>query len=320
MDILVFSPQGDRRAADAADLPALLASPDVTVWVDMTGPTEADQRAMRDVFRFHPLAIEDTVYHEQRPKVEEYEDHVFVLLNAIDFKTHALVLREVDIFVGRNYVVTVHKREEPAVTEARRRVSSPTRVMPISASYLLYVVMDSIIDSYLPIFDVISGVIEDIEDDVLKDARQQTLARLFQLKRAMIDLWRVVWPQREILNNLMHHKLAYIDQDAIQYYLRDVSDHLLWLTDMVNTFRDHLTGITDLYMSAVSNRLNRVVNRLAVYALVIGVFTVITAFYGMNFVQVWPSWDAPWGAVFVVGAMAVSTIVLLVLAKRRGWL
>jgi magnesium transporter len=135
----------------------------------------------------------------------------------------------------------------------------------------------------------------------------------------LVDMWRVVWPQREIFNRLTHHHLPFIDQEALQYYLRDVSDHLLWITDMVNTFRDTITGIMDLYMSAVSNRLNQVVNRLTVFALVIGVLTVIGGFYGMNFAQTWPPFADPWGVPFVVGMMVVITGVLLALFRWMGW-
>ncbi len=318
MKITVFDAQG-LREAQAADLPALLASKDVTIWVDITGPGQEDVRVLHEVFRVHPLAIEDITNQEQRPKVEEYPDHLFLILNPIGFADGDIDFRELDALIGCNFVVTVHRVEEPIIAEARRRVPPQVGGLRMSASYLLYVIMDSVIDGYFPILDTLGETIEEIENEVLEAPRQATLEKLFHMKRAMIELWRVVWPHREILNVLLHHKLPYIEQEVLQYHLRDVSDHLMWLADMVNTSRDHLSGITDLYMSAVSNRLNRVVNRLAIFALTVGVLTVVGGFYGMNFVNTWPPFGAPWGVPFVLGMMVVFTVLLLGVFRWLDW-
>jgi len=318
MNITIYSAQGIREAAPA-DLPELLASQTDTLWVDMTGPDEDDLTVMRDVFHFHPLAIEDTTNQQQRPKIEEYADHLFLILNPIACYGSEIEFRELDVFVGSNFVVSVHREEEPVVAEARRRVPPAGNGPSMSPSYLLYTLMDATIDAYFPVVDALGDLIEDIENEVLTEPRQAALARLFHSKRTMIELWRVVWPQREVLNVLIHHKLPYIEQETLQYYLRDISDHLLWLADMVNTFRDSLMSVTDLYMSAVSNQLNRVVNRLTVFALAVGALTVVGGFYGMNFTQTWPPFDAPWGVPLVLGMMAVTTGGLLLLLRRLEW-
>jgi magnesium transporter len=318
MKITVFDSDGVREA-QAVDLPGLLASTDATTWVDMPGPTEEDVCVLREVFRIHPLVIEDITNQEQRPKVEEYPDYLFFILNPVAFANGEVTFHELDALIGHNFVVTAHRRDEPVLAEIRRRVPPRAEGLRMSTSYLLYVVMDSVIDAYFPVLDALGDTIEDIENEVLDEPRQATLTRLFHLKRAMIDLWRVVWPQREILNILLHHELPYVERDVLQYHLRDISDHLMWLADMVNTSRDHLSSITDLYMSAVSNRLNRVVNRLTVFALTVGVLTVVGGFYGMNFLHTWPPLNAPWGVPFVLGMMVVFTALLLGLFRWLDW-
>ena len=319
MQITLYSADGPRAVAPA-DLSDLLKSSDDTIWVDMTGPTADDVRVMRDVFAFHPLAIEDTTNHRQRPKIEEYPLYLFTILNPVAFDGSELDFREMDLFTGHNYVVSVHAADEPAIAATARRVPPASAQLEMSASYLLYVLMDTVIDSYFPILDQISDAIEDLEDSVVEESDTGVLGRLFTLKRTMVEMWRVVWPQREILNVLSHHSLPFIDQGTLQYYLRDISDHLMWIADMVNTFRDTLTSITDLYMSAVSNRLNRVVNRLTVFTLLIGVMTVISGFYGMNFERTWPPFNAWWGIPFVLGLMAALVAVLLAILRLLDWI
>jgi magnesium transporter len=132
-------------------------------------------------------------------------------------------------------------------------------------------------------------------------------------------MWRVVWPQRDILNNLAHHQISYVNQEMLQPYLRDVNDHLLWIADMVNTFRDTLTSVMDLYMSAVSNRLNIVVNRLTVFTVTVGLLGVVAGFYGMNFVDTWPPFRSAWGVPFTLLLMGSIAVTLLYVLHRLRW-
>jgi magnesium transporter len=198
-------------------------------------------------------------------------------------------------------------------------VIPPQTTLAMSASYLLYVVLDTAVDSYFPVIDAIGEWLGDVEDVILKNPRPEALHTLFRLKQMLADCWRVVWAQHEAMNVLTRHELPLIDHDTLAYHLRDVSDHLLRVADAVNIFRDTLTGAFDLYMSAVSNRLNRVVNRLTAFAVVAGLLTVISAFYGMNFTQMWPPFSSPWGVPFVVGLMLAVTGLVLVVLGRLGW-
>jgi magnesium transporter len=161
--------------------------------------------------------------------------------------------------------------------------------------------------------DMLEDEIGQLEDRILLRPRQATLNRLFELKRMLLHLWRVIWPERDMLSVLAQpHNLIFGDPNATQYYLRDVSDHLLWVVDMIAMYRDSLSTMIDLYMSSVSNRLNRVVSRLTVLTLIIGVLTVVSGFYGMNFLQTWPPFDNPLGVPFVLTLMALGVGAVLI--------
>jgi magnesium transporter len=285
------------------------------VWIDVTGPDDGEAAMMRDLLHFHPLAIEDTRNQHQRPKVEEYPQHLFLILNPGELCDCEVQFRELDVFVAKNLVVTVHPKEEPALDEAQRRVS---RLFPdtANAAHVLYALLDTVVDGYFPMLDELGDEIDTLEDLVLEKPSHETLERLFRLKRQLVLIRKVVAPQRDAMTLINRRDLPYLETEQLSYYLRDVQDHLLRITDMADTFRDLLSSGIDLYMSATSNRLNRVVNRLTVVTIVIGVLAVITGFYGMNFEHNWPPFAAPWGVPVAI-AMMIAAVVIAVAVVRR---
>ncbi len=296
---------------------ATLLSHRATVWVDIVGPDDEEAALMRDVFHFHPLAIEDTRNQHQRPKVEEYPDHLFLILNPGALVEGDVAFRELDVFLAPHLVVTVHPEPEAMVGEASRRLS---RQFPkdITPAHVLYALLDTAVDSYFPMLDELGDEIEQLEDMVLEQPNREALNRLFNLKRQLVMMRKVVTPQRDAMTLLNRRDLPYLDTHKLTYHLRDVQDHLLRIGDMLDTFRDLLSSGIDLYMSATSNRLNRVVNRLTVVTIVIGVLAVITGFYGMNFDHSWPPFHASWGVPFVLAVM-VAAVVTIVATLRRVW-
>ena len=330
MEIKVFS-SGKSRKAEINEIEALLKSETEVFWVDIFESTDVEARILHDVFKFHPLAIEDTRNHRQRPKIEEYEGYLFLIINSIsvidtadssvqktaDATYHDLNFREIDLFVGRNYVVSVHNAHENIIENAKRRLNNLGASFSITASYLLYTLLDVVVDEYFPVMDMFEEEIGSLEDTILENPDQKHLNRLFELKHMMLHMWRVVWPERDMLSTLAQpHILNFTQDNNSQYYLRDVADHLLWIADMLNTYRDTLTTVIDLYMSSVSNRLNRIVNRLTILTLVIGVLTVVSGFYGMNFTYNWPPFDSQWGVPFVLLLMLMGIGGMLLLLRR----
>jgi magnesium transporter len=311
---------GTVREARQEDLHELLAEKgEGAVWVDITGPSQADLEVMRGVFRFHPLAIEDTINQRQRPKVEEYPGHLFVILNPGSAEGGRLHFRELDAFVGERFLVTVHPQQEPVVDAAAQRVERLCGQGPISSAALLYVLVDTVVDTYFPMLDGIGDRLDEIEGEILRRPRDAALHRLFRLKRGLVEMRKVVAPQRDMFNVLMRRELPYLAQADLQYQLRDVYDHLLRVTDMLDTYRELVTSSVDLYVSAISNRLNLVVNRLTMATVVIGCLAVITGFYGMNFERTWPPFAADWGVPFSLALMAAAAALAIVIFRSARW-
>jgi magnesium transporter len=314
MNITVFGDNTNYNA-QVNDLPTLIARPEVTFWVDMTGPTAEDLRVMETVFHFHPLAIDDTKNQHQRPKVEEFPGYFFTIMNPVYFENAEFIFRELDIFIGQNYLVTVHNNADKiidgltAATANRRPVAGQ-----MTSGYLMYLVADLVVDSYFPITDRVSEEIDRLEESILNTPRQTIISEIFNLKRSLTEMWRISGQQRDMFTLLMNRD-TFATSQALQFYYRDVYDHVLRISDIISTYRDTLASLMDLYLSSVSNRLNIVVNRLAVITIVIGLLTVISGFYGMNFEHTWPDIHDPNGVLIVLFAMVALVAVALGVMK-----
>ena len=298
------------------ELPQHLTTFEGAVWVDMQVTAEEGVTLLREVFRFHELAIEDVLNQEQRPKAEEFADYLFIILNPVTFTGGNLKSRELDVFVGKNYVVTAHLNTEPIIAEAQRRIIHGKLPFDISATYLLYTLLDSVVDSYLPVLESIENELDELGNQLLDRPDRGAQTRMFQLKDCLNTLWWITWPQKDILSLLINHDRVFIDPRS-QYYVRDVDDHLSRVTQGVQAARETITGFTNLYVTAVSNQLNMAVNRLTVITVMVGVMAVITGFYGMNFEHTLPPFDAAWGVPFVVVVMGAASATIYGLIYRR---
>jgi magnesium transporter len=310
--------QGAWREVDPAGLAATLAAQDAVLWADVTGPSAGDLTTLREVFHFHPLALEDTTNQHQRPKAEEYGDHLFVILNPAKPSNAGGLFRELDVFVGANYLVTVHPEPEPVVEIVERRLETLASAVKVSPTLLFYLLVDTVVDGYFPILEALGDTAENLQNDLLLRPQQRLLHRLFHLKRNLIEMRKVVGPQRDMFNLLLRRDLPYLDRGDLQYYLRDVYDHLLRVSDMIEAFRDLVGSGVELYMSATSNRLNQVVNRLTGATVVIGALAVITGFYGMNFEHTWPPFGAEWGVPFTIVVMATTILIVVHFLRNKN--
>jgi len=303
-------------------LPQQLAREDGALWVDMTGPTEDDLRTLRDVFHFHPLAIEDTLKQRQRPKLEEYEGYFFLTIHAAQpgrERNARLAWDELDIFFGPRYVVTVHPQAVPALEDARARLAHAAPALRAGADYLLYTILDAAVDAYFPVVDRVDAALERLEDQLFRKPSARTLDHIFTLKRTLLQMRRVAAPLRDLLNGLTRRDLPLIQPHTLVYF-RDIFDHLLRITDAIDTHRDLITGALDIYLSVISNRLNEVMKVLTVVTAVFASLAVITGVYGMNFARAFPPFDWPYGFAAVLLGMAGVTAVMLALFRRKGWL
>ncbi len=289
------------------------------LWIEVVHPTQVIMADLARVFNLHPLAVEDALKRRQRPKAEEYDRSLFITTHAARPRgTRDITLDEIDIFAGRGFVITTHLGA-PCMEEVRRRLTQAPAELRSSEGYLLYVVLDVVVDSYFPVLDALDEYVERLEDTLFKQPTPQTMDRLFGAKRSLLRLRRVAAPQRDMMN-LMLRRDTLVIGTPLHPYFRDIYDHLLRITDQIDTHRDLLAGALDIYLTLTSNRLNEVVKVLTMITAIFASLAVITGFYGMNFQRTFPPFDWAYGVIAALGIMAASVAAMFALFRRLRWL
>jgi magnesium transporter len=292
-------------------------------WLDLQNPDQGELALLSDVFGFHPLAVEDAHNFGQRPKLEDYDDFVFLVLYGSSPDPGDLedALVEVHCFFSPACLVTVHRGDCPAFADLRAR--HERRHLPVSDHMaLLYRMADGLVDSFFSVLNSYDDRVDALQDDILLRPREEQLSRLFDMKRDLLALRRVLGPQRDLFASLLAgaSELPGLTQEG-QRYFRDVYDHLIRLGDLADSYRDLVNGAMDVYLSTVSNRLNQVMKQLTIIASVFLPLSFLTGFFGQNFsFLVGHIAGLP---VFVgvgIGTEIVAAIGLLALFRRRGWL
>lgn len=313
----------DGRAHDASDasLRALLADPAAGVlWLDLDARTAQVAHVLGAVLGVHPLAVEDAEHFGQRAKAEEYDDHLYLVMFGAGAHADADRLAEVHLFVAERLLVTVHREPCPALDETRRRAA--VTGVATDVARLLHRVLDDLVDSFFPVLDEIDAGIQAIEDALDTGTDDDALHRgIFDLRRQLVALRKVVAPARDQMGRLVNGSLPVpgLSDDAWRYF-RDVEDHLIRITEAIDGHRDLLAALTDVHLTAVSNRLNAVMKQLSVVAGVFLPLTFLTGFFGQNFGWMVDAVGGPlafWG--LGVGLQVASVVALLVWFRRRGW-
>ena len=269
-----------------AEWSAALADTDGLLWVDFEGnPPEKDEPLLREIFHFHPLAIDDALEESHVPKVDDWGDYLYVVLHAVAFKPgdeQGIDTQELDVFLGMNYIVTHHDEHIPAVERVHENVQRDERHLKEQADHLLYRLTDEVVASYMPVVDQIDEAVDDAEDQIFARPSSRTLEQIFMLKRAILHLRRIIDPQREVLNKLARDDYRVIDvRDRV--YFRDVYDHLVRLHDIVESIRDLVGGALDTYLSVINNRMNDIMKTLTIITTLFMPLSFVTGFFGMNF-------------------------------------
>jgi magnesium transporter len=303
-------------------LERLLATPGSVVWVDVESPTDEDYTWLQAHFHFHPLAIEDCRHGVQRPKIDEYADYLFFVFHAItgiqEERGTDLDFVELDGFLGRDYLVTVHDEPLAPLDQLKARVVQNPWILSRGADDLFYAALDMAVDLYFPILDAIDRRIDQVEQDLFARPSSRTLAEIFAVKKLILKLRRFAWPQRDTLSLLVHHEHPAIDERT-RYYLRDVVDHLIRITDALDGYRDLITSATDTYLSQISQKTNDRIKVLSIFATVMLPITMLAGLYGMNFEHL-PGAHHPHGFRIMVGVMAGIALGLFALFRGRRWI
>jgi magnesium transporter len=287
-----------------------------TVWIDVLAPDEASLEVLRKAFGLHPVAIEDALHFPQRPKLESYDEAAFLVWQFPRHGDHrAVAMIELDVFLGDHFLITSHRDDLPVIAEV---CGEAAKAMSKGADWTLHVLLDRGVDDLFPMIDKLSERLDHVEDAMLGDPAESDLHDLYGIKRALMTLYRVVGMERDVLRG-MARRQEFVSQDAYLYF-QDVGDHLARAVDTLDTYRDVASGTMDLYLSAVSNRLNVVMKRLTLVATIFMPLSFITGIYGMNLVLgMWPSSEARWAFPTVMLAMLVITAGMLWYSRRRRW-
>jgi magnesium transporter len=290
------------------------------IWVDIENPDEKEMDILRDIFKFHPLTIEDCVHRIQRPKVVNYKDYYFIVLNEFiggDINKY-FTYSEVYIFLGGNYIVTLHWNRLKVVCDTIERISNGPYIFERGIDFILYNLFDTLVDDYFPLTDSIGDKIDSIEETILTNPRRQVQDDILVLKRNILKLRKVLSPQREVLNILLRHDFPLIKEENRLYYM-DVYDHMLRIYDLLDTYTDLLASTMDLYMSQISNRMNEVMKVLTMITTIMMPLSLIAGIYGMNF-KFMPELETRYGYFATLSLMAVIAGVEIIYFKKKKWL
>ncbi len=299
---------------------AELLKRDEYFWLDLTAAGEAEVAELKDVFGFHPLALEDTLKRSQRPKLDDFGEYMFLVYYGAEEAEHGEVeMVEVHAFLSGGYIVTTHSRRCSALEEVRQRLEAQA---PRSEQFVVYRVLDALTDTFFPVLDHLDDRIERLDGEIFERATPRQLEEISALRRQLVELRRIVTPQRDLLARGIDDILDIpgLESDSRNYF-RDVYDHSIRISDQIDSYRDLLSGSRDAYLSVVSNRLNQITKQLTVMATIFLPLSFVVGFFGQNFKWLVVNIDSP-GAFFAlgIGSIVLSVVALLVWFRRSDYI
>ncbi|KAB8143946.1 magnesium/cobalt transporter CorA [Chloroflexia bacterium SDU3-3] len=298
----------------------LLARPECMIWYDVADPTDQDLELIRSTFGVHPLSIEDIRHNNNRAKIEVHESHYFIVFYALRVSggEQRFERQPLYLFVGPNYLVSVHHQPLSQIEETMHRWQDPNIPPGDHIGALVYALLDTIVDDYMPVLDAISDETEELEDQIFENFEQSSIQSIFQLKRELLGLRRVLAPERDVLNVLMRRELGIFRESDIAY-LQDVYDHTLRLTDGIDNYRELLSSALDSYLSVEASRQNQILKVLTIASIILMINALIAGIYGMNF-EFMPELHWRFGYAWALGLMAAISVGLILVFRRLRWI
>jgi len=295
--------------------------PSIT-WINVDGLHDVEIiQKLGNCYDIHPLVLEDIADTDQRPKMEDLDQYIFFVLKMfyVDNKTDEIESEQISLILGPNYVISFQEKVGDVFNSVRERIRKDKgRIRKMGSDYLVYSLIDSIIDNYFIILEKIGEKVENIEQDLVSNPEPRILQQIYTLKREMIYLRKSVWPLREVINNLMREDSKLITKST-HIYIRDLYDHAFQVIDAIETFRDVISGMLDIYMSSVSNKMNEVMKVLTIFAAIFIPLTFIVGVYGMNF-HYMPELSFPWAYPAVWLIIILVGISLMAYFKHKKWM
>jgi len=312
---------GQTEQAASIDRAWLNPASGATLWVDLSAPSIPESLVLSDTFGFHPLSVEDAMSKLQYPKVEAYDGYLYVILHGIESNVAArcFATHDVDFFVGRNYLVTVHDGDSRSIVDLRDHATRNPKVLAEGPVALLHRIVDTMVDHYRPEIDKLEDRLDALEDEMFRTADPRLVRRILDEKRQVASLRRIVTPQRDVVGRLARRDFVDVSTE-LSFRFRDVYDHLVRVADDALMFQDRITGMLDAHLSNVSFRLNEVMKVLTLVTVLFMPPTLVAGVWGMNVpLPRFPGDDAAqfW---WIVGVMAAMTIAMLVYFRGRRWI
>ena len=308
-----------RESGNPDQISDFCQNPLSVVWVDVTDPQDKDFDDLAREFGFHPLAIEDCRHPHQRPKIDEYSGYYFIVVYEASLNEDCqLELRELNVFLGPNYIVTVHSQPIRAIENARKHWRGWTDLAERRTGIVMYLLIDPIVDEYLSLLDRLSDRLEELDEQIFDDFHPEALEEIFRVKKQLLFMRRTVAPVREVFNTLLKREQPIFSRETLVYF-QDVYDHLIRVVEAIDTLRDIVGSTMDAYLSVSGNRLNKVMKQLTSISAILMSITLVSSIYGMNF-QFMPELGARFGYVGALSAMLVIGLALYFYFRKINWL
>lgn len=327
MDIFVYK-KGDKNVRENVsvdELKEFINDKSAVIWVDLDVRNQTDleqaEKIYSELFDFHHLAIEDCREERNQPKVEEFKDYLFFIVHGLKAKAHTsnFITKELDGFLGKNFVVTNRNEDFRSIDSVKRHIKNSPRIFERGAAYLLHQILDRLVDFYMPIVDDFDTAINELEDRVYEKntGGNEILEEIMDLRRSVARLKRISTRQLDVLYRISHGEFPQIPENILPFY-RDVHDHLLRIADMAESYRDLVSGLFEIHFSVTANRTNDVMKFLALISATMLPLTLLSGIYGMNFTNM-PLLNSPYGYFITIGLMGIIFIGLIIYFWRKEW-
>lgn len=297
-------------------------TPDKVTWINVDGLHFVEEiESLGHKYNIHPLVLEDIANTSQRPKIDEYEDYLFIVLKMLHYDENERIISEqVSFILKKNHVFTFQEAEGDVFEEVRQRIRhNKGRIRLQNSDYLLYALMDAVVDNYYAIIETLGNKIEDLETEIFEGNPRETINQDIQnLKREILRLRRAIFPLKEVVNHIVKTEHHLISKFTINYF-RDVYDHLVQVSDNIDFYRDMMIGLMEMYMSGISNKMNEVMKVLTIMSSIFIPMTFIAGIYGMNFSNM-PELHFKYGYFIILGLMVLLCIGMLIFFRKRKWL
>jgi magnesium transporter len=315
------------KTANLKNLNKFVGKNGYIIWLDLQDPKEADYKVLENAFGFHPLSIEDCKNFTPIPKIDEFDEYLFLIFHRVvyDKEKEDIAVKEMDFFLGKNYLVSLHEGPSSSIDKMRDKVNSRSSFMSYGADIIIHGIIDLFTEKYIPIINYITEEIEKIEDKVIAKKTGKAMQKIVKMKRNVSEFKRSIMPQRDIISKLAHRKFRFISEKAEMYYM-DILDNIVWVHANLESNREMLANIFDAHLSMssnrmneTSNRMNRIMQRLTIVATIFMPLTFITGIYGMNFKNM-PELNWQWGYFVSLAIMLVVGMWMFLYFRKKNLL